>query len=90
MKKRERDIIDQLNELPLVGDGGKAIYGPDILIYRCRLCGRKFELGVPSGEYMRNSILANHVCKDGRFGVGDILGGYALPRHVPGEGKDKK
>lgn len=43
-------------------------------IYKCRLCGEKFELPATGEEVLVEMDAETHYCKDGDFGFADFLG----------------
>lgn len=53
-------------------------------IYKCRRCGKEFEIDALLGNYMHidgkeipiGPLVEAHKCEDGKNGFGDIIGSY--------------
>lgn len=51
-------------------------------IYKCRLCKEEFENGIYSDAikmHLSKISCATHFCKDGRCGIGDVIGLCEIP-----------
>lgn len=51
------------------------------VIYKCRLCGKEFErevYDVGDCRYPTSCIHRQHICNDGRYGLGDLLRSYEI------------
>lgn len=60
-------------------------------IYKCRLCGENFETEAHdfSGcEFPTSSIGKHHECKDGRYGLGTLIGTYEVTPEKETEPQD--
>ena len=57
-----------------------------VVIYRCRRCGKEFqETGIVRGCTQVNDVDVSvgpvyhyHLCDDGIYGLGDLIGGYEV------------